>query len=371
MVLTFFPLSSLPDLGRLVQDRLNIVNQQFPTLAPNTLDDFRIVADELSSIASICQATTNILAARGEIHNAAEAFRETKRALEWAEFLAAIKVDETPSQRTLLFRAHNQPATDQSGSYTSAALRIPFDDDYRQRYSVQEFLKSLGMHLGKRTEETKSGRMMETTFTSTSPKLEWALHLTGQKARAFKENVNVQVDFVIFDLQALRRAPQTHVFRVEDVLRFLETSNQTNLILADYQDWARACDEYLIMGRGIEKGIVQITPSWKVLSTPIIVGEFHRSFTLGLYKKFLKGRVGGIPQTNYEQACKDVVLTAKVMAGQKSKDIEFVQHLVSLILKPELSFWGIRVSRGDAEIAKGCEGLLEDGLVAQMSQISI
>jgi hypothetical protein len=78
-----YPFPHSPDLGRLVQDRLKIVNQQFPALAPNTLDDFRIVADELSSIAHICQTTIGRIAARSGTHNAVEAFKDTERALDW------------------------------------------------------------------------------------------------------------------------------------------------------------------------------------------------------------------------------------------------------------------------------------------------
>jgi hypothetical protein len=251
--------------------------------------------------------------------------------------------------------------------YTSAALRIPFNDDYRQRKSVQEFLKSLGMHLGKKVEEAKAGKKMKTKFTSTSPRLEWTLHLTGKKSRELQEQVN----FVIFDLQALRLTPETTVFRITDVLRFLETSKQTHLIPTEYQQWARNCDEYIIMGRGIEKGIVQITPWSELRWTPIINYTFCHAYTLSSYERFRNNHMAGISQTEYGQACEMIVSSARMMAGQKAKDIEFVQHLVHLILKPGLWFWGIQVSGDDARILKGCEELLGDGLAAQMSQTSV
>jgi hypothetical protein len=278
-----------------------------------------------------------------------------------------VKVDQAPSQRTLLFRAHDQPATDQSGVYTSAALRIPFNDDYRQRKSVQEFLKSLGMHLGKKSEEAKTGKKIKTKFTSTSPRLEWTLHLTGKKSRELQEQVN----FVIFDLQTLRQTPETTVFHVADVLRFLKTSKQTHLIPTEYQQWAWNCNEYIIMGRGIERGIVQITPWSELRWMPIINYTFRHTYTLSWYERFRDDRMGGISQTEHGRACEMVVSTARIMAGQKAEDMEFVQHLVRLILKPGLWFWGIHVSGDDAGIAKGCEELLEDGLASRMSQISI
>ena len=232
---------------------------------------------------------------------------------------------------------------------------------------MQDFLKSLGMHLGKNAEEAKARKAMRTKFTSTSPRLEWTLHLTGKKSRGLHEQVN----FVIFDLQALRQTPETTVFRVMDVLRFLETSKQTHLISTEYQQWARNCDEYVIMGRGIEKGIVQITPWSELRWTPIINDTFCRAYTLSLYERFQHERMGEIIQTECGQACEMVASTARIMAGQKTEDIEFVQHIVHLILKPGLWFWGIQVSEDDAEIVKECDELLGDGLAARMSQISV
>jgi hypothetical protein len=223
------------------------------------------------------------------------------------------------------------------------------------------------MHLGKKAEEAKAGKTMKTKFTSTSPRLEWTLHLTGKKSRELREQVN----FVIFDLQALRQTPEMTVFRVTDVLQFLETSKQMHLIPTEYQQWARNCDEYIIMGRGIEKGIVQITPWSELRWTPIINYTFRRAYTLSSYERFRDERMGEILQTECGRACEMVVSTARIMAGQKAEDIEFVQHLVHLILRPGLWFWGIRVSEDDAEIVTGCDELLGDGLAARMSQISV
>jgi hypothetical protein len=100
--------------------------------------------------------------------------------------------------------------------------------------------------------------------------------LTGKKSRELQGQVN----FVIFDLQALRQTPETTVFHVRDVLRFLETSKQMHLIPKEYQQWARNCDEYIIMGRGIEKGIVQITPWSELRWMPIIDDTFCDAYTL-------------------------------------------------------------------------------------------
>ncbi|EOA85948.1 hypothetical protein ACJQWK_02537 [Exserohilum turcicum] len=150
-----YPSPGSLDLGQLVQDRLKRVNQQFPALAPTTLEDFRRVADELSTISDVCQATIKRLAAQDGVYDATKALDETERALDWAVFLSQVKVDHVPAQRALLFRAHNQPATDHPGVYISAAQKIPFNDEYRQKSSVQGFIKSLGRHLGKKVIEAR------------------------------------------------------------------------------------------------------------------------------------------------------------------------------------------------------------------------
>jgi hypothetical protein len=147
-----------------------------------------------------------------------------------APVLAVVQIDRAPTERTLFFRTHDQAVTDQAGVYASAARRISFDDEYRQRKSVQEFVKSLGLHSGRKEIKAETGKRLKTKFTSTSPRLEWTLHLIGKKSQKLHD----QVDFVIFDLWVLRKTQDTTVFRVTDVIQFLETSGQTNLVLPDY-----------------------------------------------------------------------------------------------------------------------------------------
>lgn len=106
-----YPFPRSPDLGRLVQDRLKIVNQQFPALTPNTLDDFRIVADELSTIARVCQTSINRLAAQGETYNAIEAFKDTERALDWAGCMNLTKNVTSSTDRSSLSCGQSRPST--------------------------------------------------------------------------------------------------------------------------------------------------------------------------------------------------------------------------------------------------------------------
>jgi hypothetical protein len=82
---TFFPLPGSPDLGRLVQHRLEKVQQGFPALRPTTLEDFHVLADKVSTIAQACQTVTQRLEAEGSGHDAAAAIKQVENDLDWAE----------------------------------------------------------------------------------------------------------------------------------------------------------------------------------------------------------------------------------------------------------------------------------------------
>jgi hypothetical protein len=85
------PLPEPSDLGRLLQDRLEKAHQPSPVLYPTTLDDLRIVADKLFAIAEACQTVTKRLTARADTYDAAAAFKQIERALDWAECMDALK----------------------------------------------------------------------------------------------------------------------------------------------------------------------------------------------------------------------------------------------------------------------------------------
>jgi hypothetical protein len=84
----FVPFVGSPDLGQLVQNRLNKMHKQFPASRPRTLDDFRQVVDALSDIADTCQMVVGRLDAQGRTLDAAAAYGEIKRALDWIECTA-------------------------------------------------------------------------------------------------------------------------------------------------------------------------------------------------------------------------------------------------------------------------------------------
>jgi hypothetical protein len=249
---------------------------------------------------------------------------------------------------------------------------VVLDDHYRQAKSVNDFVLSLGNHLGKTERETKIGRRLITKFTSTSSGLNWTLHLAGKKSREQHEQGKAgHVSFVIFDLQALSKTPNVTVFRVADVLDFLQTSGKSSLIAEEHQRWARNCDEYVIMGRGVEKAVVQIVPWSELRVTPIINQHFRNAYTLKQYERFRDNAVDRRIETGFEQVCQMVVESAKAVAGHKASDAALVQLLVRLILKPGTWFWGINTTSGQEEIRDGCKKIIEDELVVKMSQVSV
>ncbi|KAF1922283.1 uncharacterized protein M421DRAFT_427070, partial [Didymella exigua CBS 183.55] len=370
--LRFSPLPGSPDLARLVQDRVEKVQQGFPALCPSTLEDFQVLADKISTIAQACQTVAKRLEAQGSRHDAATAVKQVKNDLDWAEFLEEVRVNPVPIKRTLLFRAHRHTARDQPGAYNARTQDVVFDDHYRQAKSVNDFVLSLGNHLGKTQRQTKTGRRLRTKFTSTSSRLNWTLHLTGKKSREQHEQGETgHVSFVIFDLQVLSETPNVAVFRVADVLDFLQKSEKSSLIPEEYQRWARNCDEYVIMGRGIENAVLQTVPWSELRVTPILNQHFHSAYTLKLYERFRDNAVDRRIETGFEQVCKMVVESAKAVAGHKANDAALVQLLVLLILKPGTWFWGINTSSGQEEIRDGCKIVIEDELVVRMSQVSV
>jgi hypothetical protein len=249
---------------------------------------------------------------------------------------------------------------------------VVLNNHYRQANSVNDFVLSLDGHLGKTERETKTGRRLITKFTSTSPRLDWTLHLTGKKSREQAEQEGEDhVSFVIFDLQTLSETPNVTVFRVADVLDFLQTSGKSSLILEDHQRWARNCDEYVIMGRGVEKAVVQIVPWSELRVAPIINQHFCNAYTLKLYERFRDNAADGRIEAGFEQVCKMVVESAKAVAGHKASDAVLVKLLVRLILKPGTWFWGINTSSGQEEIRDGCKTIIENELVVKMGQISV
>lgn len=117
------PLPGSPDLERLVQNRLEKVQQGFLAL------QFLEAADQSPLV------------------------------------LEVVKVDPVPAKRTLLFCAHRHTARDQPGAFITRTLEVVFNDHYRQAKLVNDFVLSLGKHLGKTEREVKKGRRLITKNT--------------------------------------------------------------------------------------------------------------------------------------------------------------------------------------------------------------
>jgi hypothetical protein len=287
--------------------------------------------------------------------------------------LEEVQANPIPTERTLLFRAHQSNTTIQLGIYDSFACETSFGDQYQQQKSVEDFISSLGNHLGKTEREKEAGEPWETMFTSTSPRLDWTVHLTEQKWRKQeKQGMEDHVGFVTFDLQKLSETPDLTVLRVANVLRFLETRGKSRLIPFQYRKWAKNCDEYVLVGRNIQHSMLQISPWTKLQSMPIINDCFSYAYTLKRYDELWDAFMDEQSKRELGEACDMVVESAKTLADQKADDdAELVQNLVELIIKPGVRFWGIKTLSTDVEIKAGCKRMLEDELVVGMSRMSV
>ena len=110
--------------------------------------------------------------------------------------------------------------------------------------SVSDFVTFVAEHLNKTREEKETGERVETSLVSMSPVLEWTLHTTGQKWKGPKRDRDTVIRLVIFDVKKLQRNSETTLFRVADILKFLESQGKGKLIAGDLQRWAQNCDQY-------------------------------------------------------------------------------------------------------------------------------
>ena len=242
------------------------------------------------------------------------------------------------AERTLLFRAHNHIGSDPLSAYDSSVELVKFDGQFRQQHSVREFLLAIDSHLGKTEKENSTGMQKKTYFTSTSSILEWALHLTRRKWQSLREDE--QASLVIFDLQKLCRIPDVRVFRVS-IIHFIQTSDNSDTITSEHEEWAKNCDEYVIIGQGIEGGIVQAIPWSRLEMMPIINQQtktFTRTYTLGIYRQWKDEALARCQETNREEVCAKVIESAKLLAMPGSKDVVKVQLMIEHIIKPGIEF---------------------------------
>ncbi|CAE7219828.1 hypothetical protein PTTW11_11226 [Pyrenophora teres f. teres] len=357
---------SSPDVARLVQDRLSRVQQQFPACSPNTLSDLRTVVNELSTISKTCDRVLNDIETREEETDVVTAFKDVEDALDWAKFLQYVHNEQSGSEHEFLFRAYRN-MTGKAGSFEPAVRNVIFNERLRKGHTVHSFVEAIAKHLGKTQVQKETGVKQETMFTSMSPILEWALHTTKNKWS--DNNADERASLVVFDMKRLREIQDVALFRVSDVIRFLESQNQLHLISSQLRDWTRNCDEYVTMGKEVKDAIVRII-SWSELRyMPIINSEFIRAYTLGRYCKWRDERNYGVYSA--EEVGAFIVRSAKVLAGEETVGSGIARKMMQLIVKPEVSFWGINTAAGVKEIMDRCEDIFQGDMVESMSQANL
>ena len=225
----------------------------------------------------------------------------------------------------------------------------------------------MDVHMGKTQLQKSTGVKQDTVFTSMSPIVEWALHTTKNKWS--DNNADERASLVVFDIRRLREIQGVALFRISDVIRFLESENQVNLINTQWRDWAKNCDEYLTMGRAVEDAVVRVIPWTALMSMPIINNQFVKAYTLGRYCQWRDER-------DYEVHGRDevgtmVILSAKILAGHDVPDGGIVRQMVELILKPGVSFWGINTGASGKDVISACEEIFQQEIIKDLSQTSL
>ncbi|KAF1973263.1 hypothetical protein BU23DRAFT_598989 [Bimuria novae-zelandiae CBS 107.79] len=318
----FFALPNSPDVARLVQDRLSRVQQRFSACSPSTLSDLRTVVDELSTISKTCATVLDDIETQEGETDVATAFKELEAALDWAKFLQYVQTEHSPAEHPFLFRAH-------------------------RNMTVLQFVRAMAVHMGKTQLQKGTGMKQDTMFTSMSPIFEWALHTTKNKWS--DNNADERASLVVFDVRRLRQIQGVALFRISDVIRFLESENQVHMISAQLRDWARNCDEYVTMGRAVKDAVVRVIPWSELQSIPIINDPFIRAYTLGRYRQWRDEREYRLHDG--EEVGKIVVRSANVLAGHDAPNTWMAQHMVELILKPGVSFWGINTNASGTDVS--------------------
>lgn len=128
--------------------------------------------------------------------------------------------EQSGSEHEFLFHAYRN-MTGKAGSFEPAVRNVIFNERLRKGHKVLSFVKAIAKHLVKRKVQKETGEKQETVFTSMSPILEWALHTTKKKWS--DNNADERATLVVFDMKRLREIQDVALFRVSDVIRFLES----------------------------------------------------------------------------------------------------------------------------------------------------
>jgi hypothetical protein len=144
---------------------------------------------------------------------------------------------------------------------------MPFDREFRCTFSIDDFALFLSDHLSKTQQEKDGGEEIETCLVSMSSILEWTIHSAGKKQGVISQNPGGVVGLAIFDVKKLGQNLDTAIFRVSDIFEFFKGQGNGQLIAREFQKWAQNYDEYVLMGRISNDGLVRWVV-WEELSSP-------------------------------------------------------------------------------------------------------
>ena len=278
--------------------------------------------------------------------------------------LRDVSIETAPTDPEFLFRAHRYVGTSQPTF--EPVLEVSFDLEFKRTISVDQFAAHLAEHLGKTQEEKRIGDMVETCFLSMSPVLEWTVHATGQKSKETKTDETAGL--AVFDVGRLRRTPDLAIFRVSDILQFLEGCDKGKLIPRNVQGWARNCDEYVSMGKVHRSGLLRWIPWTELYGSGFLSSRFLKAYTLGIYRQWRDEGYDAVECTEVEDVCRNVVEFGKMLAGSQ---VSILPPLVELILKPGFRFWGLKANTEEEVVKSRAYELVNEAMMVDIVRLKI
>ena len=166
-----------------------------------------------------------------------------------------------------------------------------------------------------------------------------------------KKADNEIAGLAIFDVGGLRKCPSVTMFRVPEILQYLERRGKGWLVLQKPKSWARNCDEYVLMGKIHESALIRWVLWTDLYASGLLSNNFINAFTLALYRQWSERDYVSAESVEVEDVCRKIVGFGKMLAGPR---IENLLSLVKLILWP-----GIEICPGLRYLATAdiiCEG---------------
>lgn len=155
------------------------------------------------------------------------------------------------------------------------------------------------------------------------------------------------------DVNTLLEISNIEVLQISKVIHYLEKKRLAALIPCAYRDWALSCDEHVILGKNVQRGVIDIIP-WETLrDMPIVRDPFCATCNLQDYevrKRAEREELNNSEVMGYERVCNMVLASAKTMARTRLGDDLFVTHIVQLITKPGIAFWGMLNEEAKGEV---------------------